>query len=146
MCVGCVGALNRREGRRKSCRCDFLFYNIIPIARLTVGVRENVGDVSKYLLELISRFGDLIANDHAWEEHVVDQNEFPWIQTRGQFADHIEDVIHDPAAIKSLSGGRTSYFDNVSGTIVIHNPGAVDLGTAFIPTGSPISYFNRGLR
>ena len=90
--------------------------------------------------------GETIANGHAFDKHVVDQNEFPWIQTRGQFADHIEDVIHDPAAIKSLSGGRTSYFDNVSGTIVIHNPGAVDLGTAFIPTGSPLSYFNRGLR
>lgn len=55
------------------------------------------------------------------------------ITTREQIASHIESVVNSPTSFRELSGGRTAYWDNVSGTVVIKNPKAVDGGTAFRP-------------
>jgi len=66
------------------------------------------------------------------------------ITTREQFALHIESVVNKPTAFRELSGGRTAYWDNVSGTVVIRNPKAVDGGTAFRPVNGK-AYFD-GLR
>jgi filamentous hemagglutinin len=45
------------------------------------------------------------------------------------------------ADAKALSGGRTAYWDSATETVVIHNPRAVDAGTAFRPTNGR-SYFD----
>jgi RHS repeat-associated protein len=80
--------------------------------------------------------GQEIASGHAFEKHVIQQSEFKnlGIRTREQFANHIENVINNPTATRQLSGGRTAYWDDATGTVVIRNPRATDGGTAFRPT------------
>ncbi|MCU7829556.1 MAG: RHS domain-containing protein [Candidatus Thiodiazotropha sp. (ex Myrtea sp. 'scaly one' KF741663)] len=76
-----------------------------------------------------------IAGGHAFEKHVLQRGEFPgFIRTRKQFADHIENVMTNPSATRQLKNGRTAFWDDATGTVVIRNPKAVDGGTAFQPT------------
>lgn len=74
--------------------------------------------------------GEEISGGLAFQEHMIDQAEFSGIATRLQFALHIEEVSLN-GEVRTLSGGRTGNWQN--GTIVIHDPGAVDGGTAFRP-------------
>jgi filamentous hemagglutinin len=84
-----------------------------------------------------------IAGGHAFEKHVLNQGEFKGlgIRTREQFANHIENVINNPTASRQLSGGRTAYWQEPTGTVVIRNPRAVDGGTAFQPVNGR-AYFD----
>ncbi len=50
-------------------------------------------------------------------------------------------VSRTTSATKQLSNGRSAYWDDASGMVVIRNPNAVDGGTAFKPTNGK-SYFN----
>jgi len=63
------------------------------------------------------------------------------ITTREEFSNHIEEVVNNPTSFRELSGGRTAYWDDASGTVVIRNPKAADGGTAFRPT-SGRTYFD----
>ena len=83
-----------------------------------------------------------IAAGHAYKDHVLKQEEFPWIESRGEFADFIEGIIRKPTARKSLKDGRTGFWDGKTGTIVIHNPRDPDGGTAYRSTNSKRD-FNR---
>jgi filamentous hemagglutinin len=76
-----------------------------------------------------------IGNGHAFEKHVLKGNEYKklGIATREQFANHIENIINQPSSARLLSGGRTAYWDDATGTVVIVNPKATDGGTAFRP-------------
>jgi filamentous hemagglutinin len=87
-----------------------------------------------------------IAGGHAFEKHILNQGEFTGlgISTQEQFANLIENVINNPTATRSLSGGRTAYWQESTGTVVIRNPRAVDSGTAFQPVNGR-AYFD-GLR
>ena len=80
-----------------------------------------------------------IAGGHAFDKHIGEFGDFG-IMTREQFAGHIEDVINNSTELKSLSGGRTAYWDPSSGTVVIRNPSAADGGTAFIPSDGKAYY------
>jgi filamentous hemagglutinin len=83
-----------------------------------------------------------IANGHAFDKHVIDQNEFAGsITTQQQFANQIEDILNNPSATKQLSNGRSAYWDDASGMVVIRNPKSADGGTAFKPTNGK-TYFN----
>jgi len=85
---------------------------------------------------------DEIANGHAFDKHVVEQNEFgDSITTQEQFANQIENILNNPSATKQLSNGRSAYWDDTSGMVVIRNPKAVDGGTAFKPTNGK-AYFD----
>jgi filamentous hemagglutinin len=90
--------------------------------------------------------GKEIAGGHAFEKHVLNQGEFKGlgIRTREQFANHIENVVNNPTASRQLSGGRSAYWQDSTGTVVIRNPRAADGGTAFQPTNGR-AYFD-GLR
>ncbi|WP_188637337.1 DUF637 domain-containing protein, partial [Halopseudomonas pertucinogena] len=90
--------------------------------------------------------GQEISGGHAFEKHVIQRGEYKdiGITTRDQFASHIESVVNNPSSFRQLGGGRTAYWDDVSGTVVIRNPKAVDGGTAFRPTNGK-AYFE-GLR
>ena len=83
----------------------------------------------------VRTLGQQIAGGHAWDKHA---GEFQGlgITTEEQFAHHVDDVVRNAAVsdVKSLSRGRTAYWDGRSGTVVIHNPGASDGGTSFRPT------------
>jgi hypothetical protein len=82
--------------------------------------------------------GKAISEGHAFEKHVVTKGEFKdlGIKTPENFAKHIDNVITNARGtnVRELSGGRTAYWDDVTGTVVIRNPSAPDMGTAFRPT------------
>jgi hypothetical protein len=63
--------------------------------------------------------GQEIAGGHAFEKHVLQQGEFNGlgIGSREQFANHIENIVNNPTALRQLSGGRSAYWDNASGTV-----------------------------
>lgn len=63
------------------------------------------------------------------------------IRTRAQFAQHIENVVKNPTSTKELSNGRSAYWDQSTGTVVIRNPKASDGGTAFRPVNGR-AYFD----
>ncbi|QQR88711.1 MAG: VCBS repeat-containing protein [Myxococcales bacterium] len=58
------------------------------------------------------------------------------IKSPEAFAKHINKVVAGAkgANVRQLAGGRTAYWDDLTGTVVIQNPKAVDMGTAFRPT------------
>ena len=87
--------------------------------------------------------GKEIAGGHAFEKHVLQQGEFTGlgIRTRAQFAQHIENVVKNPTSTKELSSGRSAYWDQSTGTVVIRNPKASDGGTAFRPVNGR-AYFD----
>ncbi len=74
-----------------------------------------------------------IAGGHAFDKHVLPHGEFPGITTREQFQQHIESVINNPTATRSLTSGRTAWWDDETGTVVIRDPSRIDGGTAFKP-------------
>jgi len=82
--------------------------------------------------------GKSISEGHAFGKHVLKKGEFKdlGITTREGFAKHIDDVVGRAkgADVRQLSGGRSAYWDEASGTVVIRNPSASDMGTAFRPT------------
>ncbi|MDF7670805.1 hypothetical protein PT276_06290 [Orbaceae bacterium ESL0721] len=100
-------------------------------AKPSIGA-ENAVDGSKLNAQLV---GKEIACGHAFEKHVLQQGEFNSldIRTRKQFAAHIENIVSNPTSVKQFSGGRTAYWDQSTGTIVIRNPKTSDGGTAFRP-------------
>jgi filamentous hemagglutinin len=84
-----------------------------------------------------------IAGGHAFEKHILHQGEFSgWIRTRTQFANHIENVINNPTALKQLRNNRTGYWQNSSRTVVVHNPKAMDGGTSFQPADGLLYFLN----
>ncbi|MCU6368761.1 hypothetical protein [Enterobacter quasiroggenkampii] len=87
--------------------------------------------------------GKEIAGGHAFEKHVLQQGEFTGlgIRTRARFARHIENDVKNPTSTKELSNGRSAYWDQSTGTVVIRNPKASDGGTAFRPVNGR-AYFD----
>jgi hypothetical protein len=77
-----------------------------------------------------------IAGGHAFTKHAA---EFGF-KTQAQMATHIESVMTNPTMMRSLSNGRSAFWDNATGSVVIRNPSAVDGGTAFIPKNG-VDYF-----
>ena len=82
-----------------------------------------------------------ISRGHAYEKHVLERVEFPGIETREQFRNHVKNVLDCPTEVKELSGDRRAYWHEPSGTIVIRNPKRADGGTAFRPLGGR-AYFD----
>lgn len=71
-----------------------------------------------------------IANGHAWGKH---QGEFPgWKQA--EFEAAIKKTMQAPDATRSLSRGRTAYWNAKENMVVIKDPASPDAGTAFRPT------------
>jgi RHS repeat-associated protein len=112
-------------------------------AEKTIGEASSLANAARLRAQLA---GQEIAAGHAFEKHVLNQGEFKGlgIRTREQFAIHIENVINNPTASRELSGGRSAYWQESTGTVVIRNPRASDGGTAFQPTNGR-AYFD-GLR
>ncbi|MBV6324837.1 RHS repeat domain-containing protein [Duganella violaceipulchra] len=90
-----------------------------------------------------------IAAGHAFEKHVLgigarlDDPLFRGlgIRTVAQLEAHVAQIMANPTAQRALSRGRTAYLDAQTGTVVIHNPRATDLGTVFRPSDAQ-KYFN----
>ena len=88
-----------------------------------------------------SKIAEDISGGHAYGKHVVKNGEFPGVKSPGEFAAEIDRVMTNPTHTKSLSKGRTAYWDDKTGTVVIHNPNAADQGTCFRPTDGK-AYFD----
>jgi hypothetical protein len=106
------------------------------------------GDVGADAPDPNEGLGKSIANGHAFDKHVVERGEFQdlGINSRDEFANHIDNVVSNAADsdVRSLTGGRSAYWDDSSGTVVIRDPASPDLGTAFRPVSGRL-YFE-GLR
>jgi filamentous hemagglutinin len=74
-----------------------------------------------------------IAYGHAFEKHVLNQGQFPGVLTPEQFAREIQRILENPSTSKPLARGRTAYWEEVTGTVVICDPHTADGGTAFKP-------------
>jgi filamentous hemagglutinin len=79
-----------------------------------------------------------IANGHAWPKH---RGDFPEFSTEAEFAQHIDQILANPSASKSLARGRAAFWDDKTKTVVIRDPNSPDLGTAFKPSGGK-AYFD----
>ncbi len=105
-------------------------YNLLH--KVSLGIGKATGKVKK------------ISEGHAFDKHVIKKGEFKelGIETRNDFANHIDNVVSNAKGmnVRQLSGGRTAYWDDITGTVVIKNPSAQDMGTAFRPTNGR-SYF-----
>ncbi|MES1147049.1 MAG: hypothetical protein ABUL52_01500, partial [Solimonas sp.] len=81
-----------------------------------------------------------IVGGHAFDKHVLGVgadtsvgNEFEGlgIRTRGQLQQHAEDVMNNSSAEGPLLNGRSFFYDDSTGTVVIRNPSSIDGGTIF---------------
>lgn len=77
-----------------------------------------------------ARIGTAIAGGHAYQKHVVDEGQFPGVDSPAKFAKVVEDVIFG-GDHKKLTDGRDAWWDGE--TVVIANPNAADNGTCFKP-------------
>ncbi|WP_179108232.1 VENN motif pre-toxin domain-containing protein, partial [Rodentibacter trehalosifermentans] len=111
--------------------------------RISTGA-DNVALYPKLKATLISKE---ISDGHAFSKHVVKQGEFKNISvsTREQFEQHIENVVNNYTSFKELSNGRSAYWHEESGTVIIRNPKAKDGGTAFQPREGR-KYFDEKLK
>jgi filamentous hemagglutinin len=73
----------------------------------------------------------------------VEQRDFPWIRSRQDFREFIARVMRNPTEKKPLKGGRTAYWDEETGTIVVRDPKHPDGGTAFRPDEGKYYYEHR---
>jgi len=82
--------------------------------------------------------GERIANGHAFGKHA---GEFGFSE-KAQMAGHINQVIGRAGGsnVRHLARGRTAYWDQGSGTVVIVDPNTADGGTSFKP-GRGRKYF-----
>jgi filamentous hemagglutinin len=83
---------------------------------------------------------DQISNGHAWSKH---QGEFPgWSQQR--FSQKIQETINKAtgADVRNLSNGRTAYWNNNEGMVVIRDPSSPHGGTAFRPANGRVYFDN----
>jgi hypothetical protein len=71
-----------------------------------------------------------IVRGHAWEKH---KDDYPEIKTKEDLQKFVENIMKKAHDVKEGERGRTAYWDNDSGTIVIHDPNHVDQGTVFKP-------------
>jgi RHS repeat-associated protein len=78
---------------------------------------------------------------HAYGKHA---GEFGNI-TRNEFKDLVQETMANPSEVKSLSNGRTAYWNDKEQMVVIENGTAPDKSTAFRPTNGK-SYFDNSLR
>jgi hypothetical protein len=109
---------------------------------------ENVVDVKKTLSSSVSltskqikEISSTIASCHAYKKHIGEFKNLG-IETLKDFQSHISRIIKNPSEVKQLKDGRSTYWDNKTGTVVIHDPKSRDLGTALRPTDGK-GYFDR---
>ncbi len=84
--------------------------------------------------------GQKIANGHAFEKHGRELG----FAKKEQMALQIDRLISRSTQVRHLAHGRTAYWDETSGIVIIEDPNTPDGGTAFKPNRGR-SYFE-GLR
>jgi RHS repeat-associated protein len=105
--------------------------------------RPATSSISGHLLKN-KLIAEEISGGHAFAKHVIKQAEFPGF-SQYQFQRHIQSILNNPTEMKLLTRGRTAYWDQKTGTVVIRNPVQGDGGTAFRPTAG-YDYFLKELK
>lgn len=78
---------------------------------------------------------------HAFGKHVIKQGEFSGIaNTPAQLKQVVEKILTNPTVTKNLSGGRTAFWDNATGAVVIVNSKNPAKSTVFQPKNG-FTYF-----
>lgn len=80
------------------------------------------------------KIADAIGNGHSYQKHVIDEDQFPDVKSKADFAKLIAGVLANPTHHKDLSNDREAYYDLARNIIVIVNPHAKDRGTCFRPS------------
>ena len=88
----------------------------------------------------VGQLADKIVS-HAFGKHVLKQGEFSGLaSTASQLKQVVERVLTNPTATKTLSGGRTAFWDDASRAVVIVNSRNLAKSTVFQPKNG-ITYF-----
>ncbi len=95
--------------------------------------------------EKIARIAEQISAGHAYDKHVVRDDDFPEIKSRREFRNLIMKILRNPTEWKQLEGGRSGYWDEETGTVVVRDPRHPDGGTAFRPDKGK-RYYNEDLK
>ena len=82
-----------------------------------------------------------IAEGHAWDIHVVRDEQFPEIKTKADFFDVVLDVLMNPTVSSVLRRQREAFWSDAQQTLVIVDYKSEDYGTAFRPAEGK-RYFN----
>jgi hypothetical protein len=107
---------------------------------------EDIGTALLGSNEEVERVSDILVNDHAYEKHGQDPDEYPNRPTRSEFRAMTEDIIRNPDEVRIDTAPNNygiafwSHDDGSRGTIVIWRPGS-DGGTVFSP-GDGYDYFD----
>lgn len=89
---------------------------------------------------MVGQLADKIVK-HAFRKHVLKQDEFSRIaSTASQLNQVAESILTNPTATKTLSGGRTAFWDDVTKAVVIVNSKNPAKSTVFQPKNG-LTYF-----
>jgi len=80
------------------------------------------------------KLAEAISNGHSYQKHVIDEELFPEIKSRAEFAKMIARVLANPTHSRELANDREAFYYQPSNTLVIVNPHAKDRGTCFRPS------------
>ena len=79
-----------------------------------------------------------IGRGHAWDRHVIKQKEFPEINTKEDFINHIEKTIKSKdTEHRFLKDDREAFWNKEDNTVIIYDPNHEDFGTVQRPKGGP---------
>lgn len=63
-----------------------------------------------------------IADGHAWQKHVIEDNLFPEISSKGDFQKLIEKTMFEnPTHVKNLQNSRKAFYNQSDNTLVIYD-------------------------
>jgi hypothetical protein len=122
-------------------RLAIFTFLMIPLASgMTAAQETKKKDKTPTAAQL--KIADAISNGHSYQKHVVDEELFPEVKSKADFAKVIAGVLANPSHHKDLANEREAYYDQATNIIVIVNPHAKDRGTCFRPSGKKRYYDN----
>jgi filamentous hemagglutinin len=92
----------------------------------------------------VSEIADNAAN-HSFTKHVINQKEFPGINSVSELSKKASEVIYKPTHSKVLTNGRSAFYNSGDNTLVIYNSATLEASTVFKPTEG-ISYYTNSLK
>ena len=133
---------------------EFTSVGFILLSSLTNAISTNEQIIANSKAISSQNVSRKISNGHGYKKHVVDQGEFKdlGITNRKAYENHIKNVMDNPTHVRQLERGRTGYYDEISNTVVIHNPKDPDLGTSYRPETkingykNGVDYFNNAIK
>lgn len=148
--LGSISEVKVRKGQHTTYNFEVEDFHTYFVGERGVWVHNTCGGVAKgasgsvnnATKPLLNRqlSAEQIAKGHAFEKHVLQQGQFPFIKTKKQFADHLESVMANPTHHKKLGAGREAFYDSKTSTFIVRNPRDPDGGSAFQES---LDYFNR---